>query len=161
MYPTGKRACLYAVSFAALLLGACGREPQVAPAASKGCDAPEVRTVVERFGLALKRVSLLAPMAMLKRDIRRAYAPFVTPQLLQTWLADPTAAPGRRVSSPWPARIDVNTVQPAANGACTVTGEIVYVTSVERAHGGAAARRAVKLQVINANGWRIDAYAAH
>src|SRR5918992_2146126 len=87
-----------------------------APASRTSCDAPEVRQVVERFGERLQRVSLLAPESVVVREVRAAYAPFVTPELLATWTSNPRSAPGREVSSPWPARIEVRSVQVADAG---------------------------------------------
>jgi hypothetical protein len=105
-------------------------------------------------------VSLLAPDSVVEREIREAYAPLVTPALLDRWLAEPARAPGRDVSSPWPERNEVSSVAAAGEGRCRVEGAVVYVTSAERAAGGAAARLPVTLLVIADGGWRVDEYRA-
>jgi hypothetical protein len=124
------------------------------------CSEPGVRDVVVRFGQALKQVSLLAPASEAELQIRRAYGPLVTPGLLRTWLAQPSLAPGRRVSSPWPERIEILSVEPGAQGMCRVRGEIIHVTSVELERGGAAQREPVTIGVLENGGWRIASFAA-
>jgi hypothetical protein len=90
------------------LLASCADAPDrrmASPAEGVAEDPPPcagTREVVERMGERLKRVSLLAPESVLMREIQEAYAPLVTPELLEQWIADPTSAPGRDVSSPWP-----------------------------------------------------------
>src|SRR5690606_9778397 len=49
------------------------------------------------------------------------------------------------------------TVAPADDGACRVAAEVVYVTSVEAAAGGAAPRVPVTLWVVRREDWRIQA----
>lgn len=107
--------------------------------------------LVRRFGQRLARVSLLAPPATLREEIRAQYAPFVTPALLESWLANPSSAPGRDVSSPWPDRIEVRDVRRIRPDALEVTGDVVYVTSVEAA-GGAAHREPVVVTVVRGEG---------
>jgi len=130
-------------------------EREAAPA----CEAPAARRVVEQLGERLKDVPLLAPDSLAVRAIREAYAPLVTADLLEAWTAEPSRAPGRDVSSPWPERIAVRSVAPAERGACRVEGDVVYVTSEERAQGGAATREPVTLEVVReGDEWRIGAY---
>jgi len=152
-----------ALAAAAVLAACAGRES--APArdtaradASRACDVAGAREVVERFGERLRDVSLLAPDSDVTSQIREAYAPFVTASLVDAWIARPDSAPGRRVSSPWPERIEIDSVTPAEPGACRVAGEVVYVTSVEETQGGAAARERVVLRVASDSGWRISDY---
>ncbi|MFN2421307.1 MAG: hypothetical protein ABR527_08000 [Gemmatimonadota bacterium] len=59
------------------------------------------------------------------REIREVYGSLVTPSLLDTWIAEPAGAPGRQVSSPWPERIEVDSMGPAGAGICQVLGEVV------------------------------------
>ena len=101
--------------------------------------------MVEEIGAELKTVSLLAADTSVTRQLRAAYSPLVTPALLDRWLADPTRAPGREVSSPWPERIDVDSVTTAGAQECRVDGQIVYLTSQEAAHGVSAETRSVAL----------------
>jgi hypothetical protein len=92
--------------------------------------------------------------------VREAYSGLATPALLARWSADPAHAPGKDVSSPWPERIRIDSVAPAGAGECRVTGEIVYLTSVEAAKGGAAALEPVAVRVVNDGGWRVSAFDA-
>jgi hypothetical protein len=124
------------------------------------CDTPRVLTAVARFGERIQSVSLLAPDSVLEAAVRSAYEPVVTRELLAGWTADPASAPGRDVSSPWPDRIDVTSVEAADGGVCRVEGDLVYVTSVEAAQGGAADRVPVVLELADEAGWRVSAYEA-
>lgn len=144
-----------------------GEPDAPAPPAARGAADEEgadaevaaVTTLVERLGSRLARVSLLAPPATLRAQIEAEYGPLVTPELLAAWLADPAVAPGREVSSPWPARLEVREVV-AQEGGYRVTGEVVYITSVEEAAGGAARREPVAMTMVPSadGGWRIADY---
>jgi len=140
--------------------GAAGGAGESGSAAG-GDDGDELAAhaadLVRRFGQRLARVSLLAPAATLREQIRAEYAPLVTPELLESWLADPSTAPGRDVSSPWPDRIEVRDVRRVRPDTVEVTGDVVYVTSVEAGRGGAAHREPVRTTVVRtADGdWRI------
>jgi hypothetical protein len=122
------------------------------PTADCGADA---RNVVEELGHRLRLVSLLAPESLVTRSLRDAYAPVVTPQLLASWQRLPRQAPGREVSSPWPARIVVSSISPDG-AACRVAGEVVYVTSADSTT--VVDRRPVSLQVVRDSGWRVSGY---
>src|SRR5690348_5068827 len=98
----------------ATLLAGCGRPDAVAVGGSaRAADTavvpldPEraVRRLVRLFGSRMQTVSLLAPDSIAASRLQEAYGTLVTPDLLSDWMARPTAAPGRRVSSPWPDRI--------------------------------------------------------
>lgn len=146
---------------AAGALAACGGpEPPPRSEAAPSCEDAGAARVVERLGERMKEVSLLASDTVVVREIREAYAPLVTPELLAAWVADPSRAPGREVSSPWPERIEVLAVAPAQDGTCRVEGEVVYVTSAEATGGGAAARAPVVLRVVEDDGWRVGAFEA-
>lgn len=148
---------------------ACGEQEAPADRASQGpdaaaaaCDEAAARGVVEQLGARMKDVSLLAPDTILGREMRRAYGEIVTPQLLDLWLRDPAAAPGRQVSSPWPERIEIRSIVNAADAAdpgCRVEGDVVFITSTDDA-GSAAARVPVTISVRQSDRWRISAYAA-
>jgi hypothetical protein len=162
-----RTAATLLASLASALLGACAskevpdiRDTTPASAAIRVCDPAAARTVVELLGQQLQHVSLLAPDSAVARDMRESYAPLVTPELLRTWLADPPHAPGRQLSSPWPERIDVRAVQAAEDGACRVTGDVVYVTSAERGTDRAARIEPVVVRVTQNPDWRISAYEA-
>ena len=116
-------------------------------------DEAEVKALVVEFGAYLKSISLQEPSDTLKGDIQQVYGPYVTDALLQSWRADPTHAPGRQTSSPWPDRIEVSSIAPQGQG-YVASGDIVMMTS-----SGEAGRVPVVLQVIQQNGdWRIAVY---
>jgi hypothetical protein len=127
-----------------------GGETATAPAAA-GADEQAVRAVVEQFGLRLRNVSILGPAHVLESSIRREYAPYVTPELLDSWLAEPTTAPGRLTSSPWPERIEIASVTPRSSDRYDVDGEIVESAS--------AGRTPVRIDVSRSEGgWRIASF---
>lgn len=130
----------------------CDRREEIA--------ARSAASVVERFGARLARVSLLAPIERLRQQIRAEYGPLVTPSLLASWLGDPSAAPGRAVSSPWPDRIEARHTRRIRAGVYEVVGDVVYVTSAEIGRGGAAYRDRVVLTVVRGEDgrWRIADY---
>ncbi|MDQ4079683.1 MAG: hypothetical protein M3125_02920 [Gemmatimonadota bacterium] len=140
-----------------VLVVSCGERAPESRATPPSCDVPEVRQVVERFGERLQRVSLLAADSVVIREMRDAYAPFVTPELLSTWTSNPRRAPGRELSSPWPARIAVRSVQAADAGGCRVEGDVVYESSAPAA-GDSAMRQSVTMVLREADGWRIVSY---
>ena len=150
---------------AALLPAACTErapEPSEETAAEEAglqCDTTAVRQLAGDFGRRLKQVSLLAPDSILISTIRQTYAPVVTDALLQAWIADPSRAQGRDVSSPWPERIEIRSIEPEGTS-CRIEGDVVYVTSTEMARGGEAFRRPVIVQVREEEGWRVSAYEA-
>ena len=138
------------------------------PTAQAGDRAPPadstmrraVRDVVAHLGERMQAVSLLAPDSAVSAQLGEAYGALVTPELLAAWTAYPDSAPGRRVSSPWPDHIRIDSLQPVRDDLVEVTGEVVYVTSVERARGGSAATAPVRLEVGRRadGGWRISGY---
>jgi hypothetical protein len=144
------------------------RSADLEPASPERCDAgvalgastaDTVAALVGAFGSQLASVSLLAPPDVLSREMRAQYSGLVAPALLDAWLEQPSLAPGRRVSSPWPARIDVLDVQPSDAGGYQVTGEVVYLTGEDVSRGGSAAREPVAIQVIReGGGLRIGRY---
>lgn len=122
------------------------------PTAATVSSEETVRTLVSDFGKKLQLVSLLAPPDVLQTSMREHYASFVTATLLQRWIDDPTSAPGRQVSSPWPDRIEIKTLTPDQPHRYVVDGEIVEITS-DRIDEH---RSPVRLIVEETNGaWRI------
>jgi len=91
-----------------------------------------IRNTVTNFGMHLKNVSLLAT-STLSSQIESEYGPYLSPDLVTRWQANPALALGRQVSSPWPDRIEINTVNPNGDGTYTVLGDIVEVTSADTA----------------------------
>ncbi|HET6588470.1 MAG TPA: hypothetical protein VFG67_11955 [Oleiagrimonas sp.] len=153
-----------------LLMAGCGRQegtlaPETtsatstaSPATAASVDKAAVREVVERFGKRMQKVSVLAPPDTMRPQLKKVYGDLLTPNLLQAWLADPSQAVGRDVSSPWPAGIDIDRIDCPTAIRCRVQGSVRYVTSNEVEHGGVAMRRPVRLRVERENkGWRIAA----
>ncbi|HEX2167969.1 MAG TPA: hypothetical protein VHG09_12115 [Longimicrobiales bacterium] len=142
------------------LLAACrggdGPPADEAAADAVACDDPAVREVVEEFGRRLNHVSLLAPDSIVEAAMREAYAPFVTAELLDRWIADPASAPGRQVSSPWPQRIEVRSTADAADAQCRVEATVIHVTSADTSTS--AVREAVRILVRDVDGWRISGF---
>jgi len=101
------------------------------------------------LGQQLNKVSLLAPDA--SSTMEEFYGPYVAPDLLAKWEADPSKAPGKQTSSPWPDHIQVTDVQ--KNGdAYAMQGQIVLMTSNEVEHGGIAGVQDFTATVSNVNG---------
>jgi hypothetical protein len=113
--------------------------------------------LVEHFGSRLQLVGLNSPSVA--EDMRAQYADLVDPSLLEEWLHAPTTAPGRAVSSPWPDRIEITSIEEVSPGLYSVSAEVVELTSYELTHGGAAARIPVTLAVRQLQGqWLITGY---
>jgi hypothetical protein len=98
------------------------------PATDDAAEREAVAAVVEQFGKQLQLVSLLAPAETVRESIREHYGEYVTPKLLEAWLNDPSEAPGRQVSSPWPDRIEIGEITAADDSVYEVTGEMVEIT---------------------------------
>ncbi len=107
----------------------------------------EIRILVQKFGLALKNVSLQSPRDALIESMHENYDGVVSPNLLAEWLDNPSVAFGRTVSSPWPERIDIERIERISDSEYRVYGEIIELTSVEQVDGGVAARRPIELTV--------------
>lgn len=115
----------------------------------------EVERVVEGFGSVLQKVSLQGPTEEVKKSIQENYSPYVTSDLLERWLENPSKALGRLTSSPWPDRIEIKNVERLADEAYKVEGEIIEITSTEKKNE-AAVRRPVTFVVENTEGkWLI------
>lgn len=89
-----------------------------------------VKKFVVDFGKQLQKVSLLAPREQLEKDLMEHYGPFVADSLLEKWLKDPSTALGRLTSSPWPDRIDVDSISKVDEKIYVVSGEIVEITAL-------------------------------
>jgi hypothetical protein len=122
-----------------LLLAACSTRST--PSSSN----TEVTQVVEEFGKKLQTVSLLSPHVA--EEISREYSEFVSPDLLNSWISDPTRAPGRMVSSPWPDMIEILSVSQISDDGNLVSGEIIEITSSELVSGGVANTIPVRVTV--------------
>jgi len=120
-------------------------------------DETAIRLLIEEFGQKLKSVSLQAPQEIVAQSIEENYKDFVTPELLSLWQNNPSFAPGRITSSPWPERIEIDEIQKIDENNYLVKGRIIEITSVEVIEGGAAAEREVEITVEKVNGkWLIS-----
>lgn len=119
----------------------------------------EIIKLVQGFGEQLKMVSLLAPQDIIKESMEEYYGGYVTPRLLDEWINAPMQAPGRFVSSPWPERIDILTVDKLYEEEYEVTGNIIELTSTELEEGGIASKKLIKMNIKKYDGkWMIDAF---
>lgn len=123
-------------------------------------SATDVKQVISQFGEQIKKVSLLAPDSLLIPQLKKVYQPYVSEELLLSWVTNPSNAPGRRVSSPWPEKIEIVQLSRVKDGLYRVKGEVIYVTSVEETNGGKAYSRAVIIEVkkTSEGEWRISSY---
>lgn len=146
-------AAIAALSMASLYaVIAVQRAEQNALAAEKS----QVEAVVKDFGARLRSVSLLGPKDAVSREMKDNYSDYVAPELLAGWMADPSAAPGRAVSSPWPERIEISASQKKEKDRYEVAGVIIEVTGAGEASGGIAAQRPVTLALEKKGGrWLI------
>lgn len=120
-------------------------------------DEKTVRNLVGDFGKKLQTVSLSAPKDIVSQSMRENYSNFISKALLDKWRSDPQKALGRMVSSPWPDRIEILTMEKTSESVYKISGEIVEITSTEKVNGGIAAKRPVILLVKkNNNRWLID-----
>jgi len=149
----------------AFSLAACASQPITPPQDSLPQTTPteaaveeaQIRQLVEAFGKRLQDVALLAPDAA--QELQTQYVEFVSPALLTAWMADPSKAPGRVTSSPWPDRIEITILTRDGADKYVLTSFVIEITSVEAASGGAAARVPVRIVVENVQGhWLITEY---
>ncbi len=88
-------------------------------------DEVAVRSVVTAFGGQLQKVSLEGPDDQVRAEIQTNFSPYVSSELLQKWLNDMNSAPGRLTSSPYPVRIEIESVMRNFDGSYTVQGEVI------------------------------------
>ena len=82
----------------------------------------------------------------------------VTDRLYQVFVQDKARIPGRYVSSPWPERIEIDSIQMLDSGSYTVHGSLVLMTDDKRGSRRAIAGEAlITLTLKKVNGiWLID-----
>ncbi|MFA6940537.1 MAG: hypothetical protein WCQ54_06070, partial [Clostridiaceae bacterium] len=104
----------------------------------------------------LKSVPLLASKDALRKSMEENYGSYVTSPLIEKWINDPQNAPGRLTSSPWPDRIEIQSIKKISKVTYEVKGEIIEITSTEMIDGGYAAKRPITLLVKKTNNrWMI------
>ncbi|MGI6227791.1 MAG: hypothetical protein ACOYJ1_16245 [Peptococcales bacterium] len=121
-------------------------------------DEEVIKNVVENFGSRLQLVSLLGPKDAVEKSIIENYSDFITPALLELWVNNPlNAALGRVLSSPWPDRIEIQSIDKISQDVYEVKGEIIEITSVEKEKGGYNVKRPIALIVKKVHDrWLID-----
>mgnify|MGYP003339769161 FL=1 len=116
-----------------------------------------VRLIVEGFGQRMQNVELLS--GEVQSQIRNQYGPFASSDMIEQRLEEPSRAPGREVSSPWPARIEIYTIEPEGEDTYRVHAWVKYVDA-EDGPGEASAEQPISLLVsYNGNAWVIVNYA--
>ncbi len=100
----------------------------IAKSFKKGEDF-EVRRVLDDFGKVLIHVDKSAPYDLKKEMIKEYYGPYVSNDLLEKWLEEPSTVPGRYVSSPWPDRIEIKNVTRLDKDRFLVDADVVEVVS--------------------------------
>ena len=88
-----------------------------------------ITSLIEDFGSRLQRVSLLSPIDVLEKSMKESYGDFVSQTLLEKWIKDPENAPGRRTSSPWPDRIEIQSIEKLSEEEYEIKGNIIEITS--------------------------------
>lgn len=127
------------------------------PQQTEESDKEAVANLVEGFGSKLQAVALQAPEDVLKKSMQENYGDFVSEALIAQWLSDPMNAPGRLTSSPWPDRIEIQSIEKLSENEYEVKGEIIEITSTEKVSGGIAAKRPITLTVKKVSDhWLID-----
>ncbi len=152
-----KLSLIFLVILVSFLLFGCSKaQIQNPPVQEEQQDKLAAETAVKDFGERLQMVSLLSSSDQAQQSIKDNYANLVTPTLLAQWQNDPQNAPGRKVSSPWPDHINILSTEKTDNK-YMVKGEIIYVSSLEKANGGAAARQSIDLGLgKHDNRWLIE-----
>jgi hypothetical protein len=88
-----------------------------------------VAAITNAFGANLKMVSLTAEPGLIASSMDSYYKPYVTPQLLAKWKANPTIAPGKRTSSPYPEKIEITSVTQLSKKQYEVVGTVAEVVT--------------------------------
>ncbi|HWB33990.1 MAG TPA: hypothetical protein VG753_01560 [Candidatus Paceibacterota bacterium] len=106
-----------------------GAAPATTSTANNAADEAAVQQTVTSFGSQLQMVSLMASTSIAADAIGQYYGAYVDPTLLQSWEANPSSAPGRETSSPWPDHIDITSVVNNPDGSYTVQGSVAEVAN--------------------------------
>ena len=153
-----KTGCFLVVLMLGVFLSGCvsgGDGAKTSQPKSKPDEEAAVTQLVEEFGTRLQKVSLLGPAEVVSGEMDENYGDLVSPALLEQWKNDPLNAPGRLTSSPWPDRIESDSVSKISEDAYEVKGKIVEMTS-----SGVSGERPVTITVRRGgDGWRIDGVA--
>lgn len=127
-------------------------------ACTNGVNEEAIVSLVEGFGSKIQAVSLQAPQDIVARSIQANYSDFVSPAFMRELINDPSKAPGRLTSSPWPDRIEILSIKKLSQNMCQVNGEIIEITSVKKGNAGIASKLPITLVVKRMDErWLIDA----
>lgn len=111
-------------------------------------DMCEIVMLVQEFGRRLKQVSLLAAEDMVYESMKENYTDLVVSfELFEEWISDPESAPGRLTSSPWPDRIEIDSIERLSEGKYQVEGYVIEVTSMELERCGTSLYRPIVIEV--------------
>lgn len=121
-------------------------------------EVEAVQSVVTEFGSKLKNVPLAAEPEIIRESIKREYAAYVSPLLLERWLNDPLHAPGRLTSSPWPEGIEIKEIRKVGEY-YEIVADVVLLTSVDVVQNTESSREPAYITVANIGGtWVIGEY---
>lgn len=120
----------------------------------------QVRSTLYGFGDELRMVSLLGEAGTVAADMDHYYAFYIRPDLLETWKTNPRLAPGRLTSSPWPDRIEIQSLVLNEDG--TYTAEVTVVSKVQGAVATSTPMETKARIVLSQgpDGWQISSYEA-
>ena len=120
-------------------------------------DINAIYQVVGEFGARLKDVVITTSDQDVITAVDFNLKQLITDRLYQVFVQDKIRIPGRYVSSPWPERIEIASVQMLDSGSCTVNGSQIVMTDDTLAHGGNAGETPITLTLKKVNGiWLID-----
>ena len=92
-------------------------------------EKSQITTLIDDFGKKLTSVDLLSPEEIIAEDIQKYYSPYLTTNLLSKWVFDPYQAMGKFVSSPWPDRIEIDSMERIDDNTVKVKGYVIWVVS--------------------------------
>lgn len=118
----------------------------------------QVRSLVYGFGDQLRMVPLLGEAETVSKDMDTYYAFYVRPDLLTTWKSQPRTAPGRLTSSPFPDRVEIQSLALNADGTYTVNATVV---SKANGTGTSTPSTETPVRIVAAqgpDGWQISSY---
>lgn len=92
-------------------------------------EKAQITELLDNFGRELTNVTIIDPENVVAEQIKEHYTPYLTSNLLSKWVLDPSLAMGRTTSSPWPDRIEVDSMEKVDNDRIKVQGYVVWVAS--------------------------------
>jgi membrane-bound inhibitor of C-type lysozyme len=115
-----------------------------------------ITQTVTSFGNNLQNVSLLGPKA--SSSMAKQYGPYVTANLLSDWQKNPSSAPGRKASNPYPDHITISNIEPGGV-VYSVNGQIVFMDSHSATGAGNTATKNFTMTMSKRNNkWLIASF---